>query len=165
VIQGPGYNWTVLFDARQADSPLFIFPLAGVFFVAIGVVMVRRKRFARDDQGETIQYRGSPKARTFLLIAVAWTLITGLLALRAQSRLEHALRSGQYHTIQSEVENFRAADLLRKRPETWTVAGRQYEFSYSALRSGLSTPGVVRPGMYVRIADVDGAIARLEVAR
>lgn len=164
-MQGTGYNWTVLFDARQADSPLFIFPLVGVFLVAVGVVMVRRKHFARDEQGETIQYRGSPKARTFLLLAVAWTFITGLLALRAQSVLERALRSDGYRTVQGEVENFRAADLLRKRPETWTVAGRHYELSHFALRSGLSTPGLVRPGMYVRIADVNGAIARLEVAR
>jgi hypothetical protein len=165
VTQATGYNWTLLFDARQADSPLFIFPLAGVFFVAIGVVMIRRKQFARDDQGETIQYRGSPRARSFLLFAVAWTLISGLFALRGQFILERALRTGRYRTVQGEVENFRAANLLRKRPETWTVAGRHYELSYSALRSGLSTPGVVRPGMYVRIADVDGAIARLEVAR
>jgi hypothetical protein len=30
--------------------------------------------------------------------------------------------------------------------------------------SEFSTPGIIKPGMHVRIADVDGAIVQLEVA-
>jgi len=129
VSQGTGYNWAVLFDARQADSPLLIFALAGLVFVAIGVAMVRRRRFARDDRGETIKYRGSPRAWAFLLFAAAWTLGTGVIALRSESTLERALRSGRYRAVEGTVEDFQEADLLRKRPETWTVAGHTYKLS------------------------------------
>jgi hypothetical protein len=64
--------------------------------------------------------------------------------------------------VEGYVEDYVEADRLRKTPEAWTVAGHRYEFYDAQGKSGFDELGAVHPGMYVRIADVNGTIARLE---
>ena len=100
-----------------------------------------------------------------LILAIGVTVLAALLAILPHARLVHALRTGSYATVEGTVANFVSADVMRKTPERWSVRDRTYEFYDARARSGLSSPGLVRSGMYVRIADVDGAIARLETLR
>jgi hypothetical protein len=45
------------------------------------------------------------------------------------------------------------------------VGGHSYQLYDSRASEGFNSPGIVQPGSYVRIADVDGKIARLELAK
>ena len=158
-------QWTVLYDAARDGCPAFIFPVVGLLFVAVGVVLARSTTVVHTPGGGTALRRGPPGARAFLTFAVGWTLLTGAWALGSHLALVRALRRGEYDVVQGVVEDYTAADLLRERPETWSVAGRTYAFHDAVFAPGFDSPGVVRPGMRVRLADVGGAIARLEAAR
>lgn len=158
-------QWITLYDASRAAPSGLLFPLVGLALVAIGIVGVRLKHFGLEEGGHSRVVRGSTRARRFLWFAVAWTGLSVALTIVPHVRLIRALRAQRYQVVEGLVEDYVAADLMRKTPERWTVAGRRYKFYDSRVRSGLSSPGVVQPGMVVRIADVDGAIARLEVNR
>jgi hypothetical protein len=80
--------------------------------------------------------------------------------------MRDALRIGDFHSVEGTVREVKDGD-----PGMLRIAsgdGRQYEFHYSEHRI---TPGyrprhsLVRVGARVRVAEVDGHIARLEVAR
>lgn len=158
-------SWVLVFDARRDWSPGLLFPLAGIVAVLIGVLLVRMKQFSRDANGEAVIRRGSRGRWAFLIAAVLWTVVTAISIIGGQLSLNRALAAQRYQRVEGKVEDFVPADFLRKKPERWTVNGRRYELDYARLQLGLSSPGAVKPGQYVRIADVDGAIARLEVQR
>ncbi|MDB4948143.1 MAG: hypothetical protein JWM27_792 [Gemmatimonadetes bacterium] len=83
-------------------------------------------------------------------------------------RVRDHLRSGRFVRVEGTVSPFVAGDREGHKPETWTVQSRGRAFHYEYRR----VPGPdfhnpsrrVKDGIRVRIADVDGRIARLEVA-
>ncbi|HEX8394197.1 MAG TPA: hypothetical protein VF665_17775 [Longimicrobium sp.] len=85
-------------------------------------------------------------------------------------RLRERLASGDYELVAGRVQNFMPGDRGGHRDESFTVVsgGRTYRYRY---RHSDWTPGFhqsagpVHAGAYVRIADVDGQIARLEIQR
>jgi hypothetical protein len=84
------------------------------------------------------------------------------------SSLRDRLASGEYERVESRVENFVPGDGGGHREESWTVVsgGRAYRYRYvhSKTQPGFhASAGPVRAGARVRIADVGGYIARLEV--
>ncbi|MBB4636554.1 hypothetical protein [Longimicrobium terrae] len=87
---------------------------------------------------------------------------------RDVSSLRARLASGEYERVEGRVENFVPGDRGGHREESWTVVsgGRTYRYRYAHSRDvpGFhASAGPVRAGARVRIADVDGRIARLEV--
>ena len=133
--------------------------------MALAFVLVRRKTFARDESGETIVRRGSRRARIFLVFATAWLLTAAAVTFGSRHQLAEALESRRYTEVVGTVTEFSAADPLRRRPESWRVGAHTYRLQDAQFGRGLHSTGLVREGMRVRIADVNGAIARLEVAR
>jgi hypothetical protein len=85
-------------------------------------------------------------------------------------RLVDAVAAGHYELVEGRVEDFVPGDPGGHHDEQWTVAsgGRWYSYSYRrsyyepGFRDG---PGLIRAGQRVRLMDVDGQIARLEIAR
>lgn len=83
--------------------------------------------------------------------------------------LEEALNTGTYTHVEGIVEDFVPGDRAGHVDESWRVrsGGEVYTYSYS---SSMRVPGFhrsagpIRSGLHVRIADVDGYIARLEIA-
>ena len=161
----PDPQWVTLFDVRRDLPPTFLFPVVGFFFVLIGFVQSRIKHYERDAAGESYVVRGSAAGRRMLIFAVGFTFLATAIAVVPHARLIHALRAGRYEKVEGTVTSFVSADVIRKTPERWSVGDRTYEFHDARARSGLSSPGLVQPGMYVRIADVDGVIVRLEALR
>ena len=106
--------------------------------------------------------RGS---RRFLAFAILWTVVTGGLVFRSHSSLATALDTGEFTVIEGQVERVQEADLLRRRPEIWRVGGHTYHLHDVRESEGFHSPGLVQFGSYVRIADVGGVIARLELAK
>lgn len=157
-------HWVVLYDAT-ADGSAFVFPFIGLILVALALVAVRRKTFTRDAYGETIVQRGSRRARLFLAFATAWFLTASAMVLGFRHQLVKALESGGYTEVVGIVHEFSEADPLRRRPESWRVGEHSYQLQDAQFGRGMHSTGLVREGMHVRISDVDGAIARLEVER
>jgi hypothetical protein len=106
--------------------------------------------------------RGS---RRFLAFAIIWTVISSAIVFGSRWSLASALDAGRFTVIQGQMERLQEADLLRKRPEIWRVAGHTYQLYDARESEGFNSPGVVPAGAYVRIADVSGVIARLEIAK
>jgi hypothetical protein len=82
--------------------------------------------------------------------------------------LRNALLAGDYSLVEGVVANFKPALPEGHADEEFDVDGRHYAFSDYVVTAGYhrsrSHGGVFREGLRVRIADVGGRIARLEVA-
>ena len=106
-----------------------------------------------------------------MLLLVCGPLILGLMGWMEWSvhqRLGRALESGAYTVVEGPIVDFRRGDAWRRRDERFSIVsnGRRHTYEYSGSRSvpGFhESQGPIREGMHLRIADVRGAIARLEV--
>jgi hypothetical protein len=84
--------------------------------------------------------------------------------------LRNHLGSGDYVVVEGRVENFVPGDRGGHKDESWSVrsGGRLYRYRYkwSTMVPGFHrSAGPIREGLHVRLADVDGYIARLEIRR
>ncbi|HEX6536964.1 MAG TPA: hypothetical protein VF041_20430 [Gemmatimonadaceae bacterium] len=86
---------------------------------------------------------------------------------RDYRRMRSELLSGHYETVDGVITNFVPGGFGDHPLESFTVAGHDYWYSFSILTPGYHRPhwlgGPLRDGLHVRIADVHGQIARLEV--
>jgi hypothetical protein len=87
---------------------------------------------------------------------------------RKYTELCRRLRAGEFDLVEGTVEGLIQAE--GKTPEGFTVSGHRYAGYRSfdltpGYHADVANGGTLRDGMQVRIADVDGAIARLEVLR
>ena len=89
--------------------------------------------------------------------------------------MRDAVREGRFTVVEGRVEDFqppRRTTGYRMSRETFKVYSHHQTFRYSYMESelapGFNAPsdrdGPIREGLRVRIADVDGRIARLEIA-
>jgi hypothetical protein len=158
-------NWVVVFDVRTADYQGVYFPLIGLIVIVVAFVGTRIRTFSRNAVGETVVTRGMKGSRQSLAFAILWTVVTGALVFGSHSFLATALDAGEFTVVEGRMERVQEADLLRKRPEIWSVGGHTYQLHDARESAGFNSPGVVPSGSYVRIADVRGVIARLELAK
>lgn len=105
---------------------------------------------------------------------LACMIVAAIMGVRASRHsLRHALATGRYTLVEGRVRDFEPDDPAAHRPETWAVesGGNLYRYEFNAAETG---PGFHKTSAYggspiyqtlrVRIADVDGIIARLEIA-
>jgi len=82
--------------------------------------------------------------------------------------LRFALEQRRYVTVEGMVTDFVQGDSARNVPESFEVEGRRYVFRNGAVTDGykgtFSRRPDIRNGVMVRIADVHGIVARLEVS-
>jgi hypothetical protein len=118
------------------------------------------------------------RVRPFLYLGIFFFAVGALPASRSAYRdfthLQKALRDGRYTVVEGRVSEFRPerSGSSTRLPETFKVRSDDhlYAYSYSStdLKPGFNQTnrlaGPVRQMLRVRIADIDGRIARLEVA-
>jgi len=84
-------------------------------------------------------------------------------------RLRDALNAGRYQVVEGTIEDFVAGRRDGHGRESFRVGSHQYAYSNSEIAPGYRRiepeGGSIRLGMRVRIYDVGGAIAHLEVQR
>jgi len=102
-------------------------------------------------------------------LVLASSLGMTLASWSSQSRLRAALHDGRYVQVEGTVADFTAGDEGGHTDESWTVSsgGARYRYQYnrSSIIPGFhESAGPVHGAARVRIADVHGRIARLEVA-
>ena len=82
--------------------------------------------------------------------------------------LTYKLRAADYVLVEGTVTGFLPLGSAGQTVESFVVNGHRYEYSGYVWSAGFSNSqshgGPMRDGMCVRIADVDGRIARLEIA-
>jgi len=155
-------QFELVFDATRGGFHPFSLVLPGLVLAAIGIALVIGAFRLRGTTARAI-------AGSLGALAAIWGGWWSVRVYRenasAYESLRHALETGQYRTIQGPVTDFQAETRGGRRPERWTVDGHTYELSSFRLPRTALYPGIVKPGMVVRIAEVDGQIARFEIAR
>jgi hypothetical protein len=155
-------QYRVMFDAVAAGYRQWWFPLIGVLIsvAALWFYLVERSS-GWGSLGRALSFTVLVFGGVWCVAAFVWTHGNYL-------RLKNALISGRYELVEGRISEFVAGDQGDHRPETFKVGDRRFSYTPSALTPGYSTTrphgGVLRDGLRVRIAAVDGAIARLEVA-
>jgi hypothetical protein len=135
--------------------------LPGLCFVLVGVVIFLVFRRSTSRQARAFAAIAGP------LVALAGGVFGFHEAQQSRDALASrraALESGRYQTVEGVVHEFTLQGPGSHPHESWTVAGHRYTMFRIVWSSEFSTPGIVKPASHVRIADVDGAIVRLEVA-
>jgi hypothetical protein len=153
--------YRLVFDVGRDSASPWMGMLPGSCFVLGGALIFLV--FRRSTSGQ---------ARAFAVIAgTLAALAGGVFGFQAvqESRdslasRRDALQFRRYQNVEGEVRDFTFQGPGSHPHESWSVAGHRYTMWRIVWASEFSTPGVVKPGMRVRIADVDGAIVRLDVA-
>ena len=163
-MQPDSLRYHLVYDAVQTGYTDWWFPAIGVGILAVGLVSpyFHRKKRAL---GPWFSHFVAGFAPCWV-VGAFWSTYGDYRSMR------NALRSGRFTVVEGRVRNFQPSDPGDHKNETWEVesGGRVYEYAYvpSSLTPGFRKASVhggpVREGLRVRIANVDGYIARLEVA-
>jgi hypothetical protein len=98
-----------------------------------------------------------------------WTTISFIGTFSEYWQLQQALHSGDFEIVEGKVLNFVPMPPGGHPRERFEVNGHRYEYSDFAITAAFNNSqyhgGPIREGRQVRIADVGGKIARLEIAR
>lgn len=158
-------KYIVVFDVTQAGFKDWHFSAFGLIFVVIGTGMLiyRWKNPAKDS---TFRTRFFPYV--FTAFAVLWTATSFWATFSDYRHLRDALLNGKYTIVEGTVMDFVPMPYSGHAMEKFNVAGHHYEYSDYNVVAGFNNTqshgGTIRQGLRVRIADVDGQIARLEIA-
>jgi hypothetical protein len=155
-------SYQVVFDIGHRGPQYWWLLIIPVVMVTAGITMLRAKPF----QG----------SRAFLIVftgvagAVALAVATSMV--REYSMLRTALAQGHYRTVEGLVTDFVPASGGDHHAEHFIVvtptARVPYSYSWATVTQGFNESqnhgGPMHEGLRVRIADVNGEIARLEIA-
>lgn len=154
-------DYYVAFDASQPNLGNWAFALIPLAVCLIGAAMIAFNRRAKAERRRLLPYVGT----FFGGVVFCLFVIRGVLE---HERLTDRLQSGRFVVVEGVVENFVPMRAGGKGYERFVVAGHEYHYSENmpsfSFNQTRSSGGPIRPGIRVRIADVDGVIARLEVA-
>lgn len=152
--------YTLVFDVSRAGYRLWYVPaIAEVAVLLVGLVTELVGSVSAREERST---RIAIWLATSLIISLALLVIT----YQEYATLRDAVRSQSYVAVDGAIENFKtdAGD----HGESFDVGSHHFEYAFSYLTNAYnkSRPhgGLLRDQMHVRIADVSGKIARLEVA-
>ncbi len=158
--------YELIFDVRSDGVRYWFIPAAGLAFVALALVRVMWRR-GHPYTGDGRWRRVEPYVA--LGFAVLVTGICSVSMLRERGQLADAMETGRYVTVEGVVSRFVPMPEDGHPSESFEVAGRRYEYSDYRVTAGLNRTqafgGQIREGLRVRLADVNGTIARLEIAR
>ncbi len=158
-------RYIVVFDVVQVGFKEWLYPSFGFLFIVIGIGMLiyKSQNPAKDS---TLRSRIFPYA--FTLFACFWTATSFWSTYSDYRHLRDALLNGQYVVVEGTITNFVPMPWGGHAKEKFNVNSHHYEYSNFAANAGFNQTqaygGPLREGLHVRIADVDGQIARLEIA-
>jgi hypothetical protein len=155
-------DYHVAYDAAQASFHTWKFSLAGLIFVAVGVAGFLFNRGSAAPRERALAFIWFPLAAA---VGACWTTVAFVGVRSEYTQLRDALANGAFTVVEGTVTAYVPEGAGGHPPESWTVDGHSYVVSTYVVTSGLEQPGLVKAGDRVRIADVDGHIARLETTR
>lgn len=160
--------YEVIYDAARLPFPAWPVAALGILVAAAGVGI-----------GAYARQRGkeSPMARivatSAIVFGASWALLVGGGLYAQHAQLRDALREGSFVRVEGIVHDRPSAASRDQVGPSWVVESGEvahwYRYDRSPLSIGYrrSAPGTggLRDGARVRIADVGGRIARVEVER
>ncbi|MEO7998524.1 MAG: hypothetical protein ABI852_13825 [Gemmatimonadaceae bacterium] len=159
-------QYTTAFDIARDGAPASSFLYIGFGAAAVGFLLL------------TFRSRGTNalSIRQRLLLLSVWAVVVALITRSAihNARLEFAqvtdaLRSGAFVLVEGMVTNYHATSRQGQSVQEFDVNNHHYSFApyRRSVRSARSLPKAppLRDGSQVRIADLNGAILRLEVGQ
>ena len=161
-------GYEVVYDAAQVRFPAWPVALTGLAVAAFGVGLgayLRRRR---------VQSTVAQTAVTSAIIfGVSWTLLLGGGLYAQHGQLTRALSEGSFVRVEGIVHDKPAGTATDVEGASWVVeagsTAHWYRYDRSPLAVGYrrAAPGSggLRDGARVRIADIGGRIARVEVER
>jgi hypothetical protein len=157
-------QYSLIYDAATAPFPYPLESLVGFFPLAVGIAVVRRPELLEKTSLRFNRLLGTLGIIFGAVILVGVPLIVWIAL--------HELRSGlvthRYTLVEGPVRDFIAGQPDGHPMERFTVDGHAFQYSpyTSPGFNQVSTQhGPMREGLRVRIAEIEGNIARLEVAR
>jgi hypothetical protein len=159
-------TYQVIYDVRHALPNAWWLPLISLA-IAVGGFLLYRRAGTFD----------SPRAGLFglgvLLVGSVGTLITITGTIVPYFAMRYDVSQGHYRVVEGTVREFVPGDPGGHRWESWAIQTPTgpvfYAYSPSLLAAGYNQTapygGRVANGLRVRVFDVDGCIARLEVAQ
>jgi hypothetical protein len=145
-------SFQVVFDIGQAGYRYWWFAAVGVLIAGLGVIgVIRGHRQFKSVWGGWV-------AVTF---GFFWTVTVFVWTYSDYRSLIDALHAKRFSVIEGSIQDFIPGD--GRTPESFWVDGRHYSYSWSVVEAGYNGGFPLHSGMSVRILDVDGHIARLEV--
>jgi len=156
-------QYYLVYDAAQSGYRCFWFPLAGLALVVI-IHFIEVSRERNPNYKNSFRYRLN---KFGLWFGVLWVVIVFAGTGYEYMKLSYALRTGRYSVVEGRVTQFVPMPREGHMNESFVVNGRRYEYSDYGISAGFNNTsahgGPIRPGLQVRIADVSGKIARLEI--
>ena len=158
--------YDVIYDATRIRFPALSIALVGLAIAAVGVGLGAyfRSRGVKSTAAQTL-------VTSAIIFGVSWTLLVGGGLYAQHSQLQRALREGSFVRVEGIVYDQPPGGAKDVEGPSWVVdaggTAHWYRYDRSPLAVGYrrSAPGTggLRNGARVRIADIGGRIARLEV--
>jgi pimeloyl-ACP methyl ester carboxylesterase len=159
-------TYRVLYDAAALRFPAWPVAAIGLVVAILGVGLgayLRRRRVAST--------AASTLVTSAIIFGVSWSLLVGGGLFAQHGQLRAALREGSFVRVEGVVYDAPPGTTPNAGEQSWVVesgtTAHWYRYDSSPLAVGYrrSAPGTggLRNGARVRIADVGGRIARLEV--
>jgi hypothetical protein len=158
-------HYRLVYDVAQAGYTGWWYPGIAVALLVAALADARLRRRRAQPPGPGGDH---PTAAFLACMAILLFSVTYF----PYRSMRKALESGRFTVVEGRVRNYRLDDPVTTDEETWEVesGGRVYRYSYDNATPkpgfGHTTAhgGPIHAGLRVRIADVGGSIARLEVA-
>jgi hypothetical protein len=161
-------SYQVVYDVRLEERVSFMPSLAvGALCVLLGLAFVFDTRLFTRDRAElrSVRWLGAAVAAISLLATRG-----SYVEVRGDAEFRRRLDAGEYTLVEGVVTHYVPGRRDGHGDEEWTVSGggrtHRYRFSSAVHEGGYGEIlGPVKQGSRVRIAEVDGRIARLEVVK
>ena len=160
--------YEVVYDAAQVRFPAWPVALTGLAVAAFGVGLGAyfRRRRVQSTVAQTV-------VTSAIIFGVSWTLLVGGGLYAQHGQLTRALSEGSFVRVEGIVHDKPPGGATDVDGPSWVVeagsTAHWYRYDRSPLTVGYrrSAPGSggLRDGARVRIADIGGRIARMEVER
>lgn len=163
------FSYHVVFDAASQDYVAWknALPLAGFSVVSMLLWALLSGRRIREETQKIRVYRNLCKV-VAVFGAVGTSVIIGFTWCNF-IELRSALKNGAFDEVEGVVNDFVPEGMDGHPMEKFRVGAVSFRYSSSDISSAFhqtrAQGGPIREGLHVRIATVNGAIARLEIER
>lgn len=157
-------SYRLIYDARLEEQiPFWPSMLVGVIFGLLGLAVLIGTFVVRDKSG----IGGLRGLGAVILAASLWGGYQNRVTMREDAESRRRLECGEYMLIEGVVTRHWPGN-RKGRGEEWLVVSKEGPYRYYLRtrvvdREAGESLGLVREGSRVRILDVDGRIARLEL--
>lgn len=167
IMQPDSIAYRVAYDVAEAGNPDWWLPALGLAAsLAFAYQLVRFWRAGRPMVERLMLFCG-------ILLGGALALVLAQTTDAERRWILGHLSAGRFEVVEGTVSNYQAGESWSHRPESWEVAASSGVHKYDSIRSqvwsGFRWAAFrgerLRSGSRVRITEVRGRIARIEVAR